>query len=210
MRVATTMAVASLVGGLACADPAHAQDGGSWAGCGGASQPGGNPTVELIGEYGDWSAYTGEEPEGLVCFIVSARQPVGSPEGGQCWAYARLAHRPYEGSFDVPSFVVGIDFAPNTLGMLDLAGTRFSLFALDDTGWMRGDQEPDAVAAMLEADALTVTGRNVLGEGFAHTHSLNGFDEARRAIDDACERGQIIAGLPFEPVSLEPTQRPLQ
>ena len=128
---------------------------------------------KVLGEYGDWTAWTYNDRGNLICDI-----------------YTIITHRPSEKTFDEVSFVAGYSFdtkAPFTIKIGDK--TFKNTFTEGTKGWMVSSQEDrNLIAAMKRGERMIVDGKSSRGTTTKDTYSLKGFSSAYQAISAKCKK----------------------
>lgn len=143
---------------------------------------------QLIGEYGDWAAYTYTENGKKVCYMAS----VPKRDEGR---YTRrgdinvvVTHRPGENSFDVFNIVAGYTYKKNADVVIKIGNKTFkNLFTDEDKAWTLTEADDQAlVAAMKRGERMIIDGVSSRGTKTKDTYSLKGFMRAYKAISAKC------------------------
>lgn len=145
---------------------------------------------KVLGEYGDWTAWTYNEKGNLICYMSSTPKKDEGKYTKRGDIYTIITHRPSEKTFDVVSFVAGYSFdtqAPFTIKIGDKVFKN--TFTEGTTGWMVNAQE-DAkiIAAMKRGERMIVDGKSNRGTTTKDTYSLKGFSSAYQAISAKCKK----------------------
>ncbi|MBO4285235.1 MAG: hypothetical protein J5895_03285 [Alphaproteobacteria bacterium] len=143
---------------------------------------------KLIGDYGDWSAYTFKEGGANVCYIASTPKKDEGAYKKRGDIYAVVTHRPKDNSFDVVNFVAGYTFKSNAKFTVKIGRETFtSFFVEDDKAWTLTDEADKAlVKAMVRGEHMIVEGTSSRGTKTKDTYSLKGFARAYKAINAKC------------------------
>jgi hypothetical protein len=148
-----------------------------------AAGPAAAQSVQSLGEFRDWSAYTAAEGTGMVCFAMSKPTDVSPPVDGYTQAYLYLTNRPAEGVNNEINLVAGFDFAPDQPATLTISGKSFALFTQKDAAWLlEPSQNDDLAGAMRAGSSLTIEGTTDKGILVTQTFSLSGATAASRAL----------------------------
>jgi hypothetical protein len=140
-------------------------------------------SVQALGEFRDWAAYSASDGSGQVCFAMSKPQDVSPPVDGYTQAYLYLTNRPAEGVANEVNLVAGFNFAPDQPATLTVGGTVFDLFTQKDAAWLLDASQNDNLAGALRAgSSVTVEGTTERGILVTETFSLSGATAASRAI----------------------------
>ena len=70
-------------------------------------------SVQALGDFRDWAAYSASDGSGQVCFALSKPTDVSPPVDGYTQAYLYLTNRPTEGVSNEVNLVAGFNFAPD-------------------------------------------------------------------------------------------------
>ena len=148
-----------------------------------AVSPAAAQSVQALGEFRDWAAYTASEGAGQVCFAMSKPVDVTPPVDGYTQAYLYLTHRPAEDVSNELNLVAGFDFAPDQPATLKVGGKSFDLFTQKDAAWLLDSTQNDNLAGALRAGStVVIEGTTDKGILVTETFSLSGATAASRAI----------------------------
>lgn len=140
-------------------------------------------SVQSLGDFRDWSAYSAAESTGTVCFAMSKPTAVAPAVDGYTQAYLYLTNRPAEGLANEFNLVAGFDFAPDQPAALRVGARSFALFTQKDAAWLLdAGQSADLAAAMRAGSTLVIEGTTDKGILVTQTFSLSGATAASRAI----------------------------
>ena len=90
----------------------------------------------LLGEYGDWSAYTYKENGKNVCYMASTPKKDEGKYTQRGDIYAVVTHRPGEKSFDVVNFVAGYTYKKGSKVEIKIGKETFTnIFTDADKAW---------------------------------------------------------------------------
>ncbi len=144
-------------------------------------------SVQVIGTFKDWAAYSASESAGAVCFAMSKPSDVSPPPDGYTQAYLYLTHRPSENVSNELNLVAGYEFAPDQPATLTVGGKSFDLFTQKDAAWLLdAGKNDDLAGAMRAGSSLVIQGTSDKGILIDETFSLTGATAASRAIGSAC------------------------
>lgn len=148
-----------------------------------AASPAAAQSVQALGEFRDWAAYSAAEGAGQVCFAMSRPTDVSPAVDGYTQAYLYLTNRPGEGVANEINLVAGFNFAPDQLATLSIGGDSFDLFTQQDAAWLLDATQNDNLAGALRAGStVVVEGTTDKGILVKQTYSLSGATAASRAI----------------------------
>jgi hypothetical protein len=153
-----------------------------------AATPGGaQPT--LLGQYGDWGAYTASPGGKKVCFALakpsaSATIPPNRPRDP---AFLFVSTRPAEKVKEEISVIIGYPFKPNLDASAEIGTASFAMYTQADGAWIKNAaEEARMVDAMRKGSDLVVKGESGRGTKTTDTFSLKGIDQALRRIAQDC------------------------
>ena len=140
-------------------------------------------SVQALGEFRDWAAYSAADGTGQVCFAMSKPSGVSPAVDGYTQAYLYLTNRPAEGVSNELNLVAGFNFAPDQPATLTVGGKSFDLFTQRDAAWLLDASQNDDLAGALRAGStVTIEGTSEKGILVKETFSLSGATAASRAI----------------------------
>lgn len=141
----------------------------------------------LLGEYGNWSAYTLQEGGQKACYMVSAPVNAQGNYSSRGEVYALITHRPAQNTRDVFSYITGYSYKSGSNAKAKVDSKSFDLFTQDDTAWTP-DAAADAalVQSIRKGSKLVVQGTSSRGTLTTDTYSLKGSGDAYSAISKAC------------------------
>jgi hypothetical protein len=144
-------------------------------------------SVQVIGTFKDWAAYSASEGAGAVCFAMSKPATVDPQPDGYTQAYLYLTHRPSENVSNEINLVAGFEFAPDQPATLNVGGKSFDLFTQKDAAWLLdATQSQNLAGAMRAGTSLVIQGTTDKGILVNETFSLSGATAASKAIDSGC------------------------
>ena len=144
----------------------------------------------MLGQYGDWGAYTATPGGKKVCFALakpagSQTNPANRPRDP---AYMFISSRPAEKVKDEVSIIIGYGFKPNSDATIDLAGTNFAMYTQNDGAWIKNAaEEARLVESMRKGADLVVKGTSARGTQSADTYSLKGLAQALDRVSQECK-----------------------
>lgn len=137
-----------------------------------------------LGKFGDWEAFAQDGKTGKVCYAASLpKQSKNAPKTRER-AYTLVSNHPADKSFNVVGITAGFALKKGASALLQVSGNRFDLYTVEQTAWTRDDKA--VVAALAKAKTATFVGYPTKGDPVADVYGLEGFGDARAAIDKAC------------------------
>jgi invasion protein IalB len=157
-----------------------------------AAKPPANPTAQatLLGQYGDWGAYTASPGGHKVCFaIAKPTSSVDNPPNRRTAAnvvYLFVSTRPEEKvSNEVSVLITGYAFKPNSEASVAIGGTSFAMYTQNDGAWVKNAaEEAKLVDVMRKSADVVIKATTSRGTQTTDTFSLKGISQA---IDRAVE-----------------------
>jgi hypothetical protein len=144
-------------------------------------------SVQSIGAFKSWAAYSASEGAGAVCFAMSKPTEVTPQPDDYTQGYLYLTHRPAENVTNELNLVAGFEFAPDQPATLSVGGKSFELFTQKDAAWLLDPGQNDNLAGAFRAGtSVVVEGTSAKGILVTETFSLSGATAASRAIDGGC------------------------
>jgi len=144
-------------------------------------------SVQVLGEFRDWSAYTANDGGGPICFTMSKPKETEPEPEGYADAFIYLTHRPSQDLFNEFNLIAGYEFAIESIATARVGSNSYELFTSADAAWLSDPEQGEAFARDLRAGAnLLVEGLSVGGDNIVQTFSLSGATASSRAINSAC------------------------
>jgi hypothetical protein len=150
---------------------------------------GGNVQPTLLGQYGDWGAYTASPGGKKICFALarpktSQTEPAGRPRDQ---SYMFVSSRPAEHVKNEVSVIIGYPFKSSSDATAEVGGSRFAMYTQSDGAWIKNlNEEARMVDAMRKATDVTVKGTSGRGTQSVDQYSLKGLAQALDRIDKEC------------------------
>lgn len=153
----------------------------------------GGATPHLIGQFGDWAAYTAAPGNRPVCFALS------KPTSGQTSpanrrdesmvVYMFISTRPKEKVKDEVSILVtGYAFKPGSDATATIGSANFALYTQNDGAWIKNAaEEARMVDAMRKGADLVVKATTSRGTETTDNFSLKGIAEALDRVAQQCK-----------------------
>ena len=144
----------------------------------------------LLGQYGDWGAYTASPGGKKICFAIarptsSATDPPGKPRNP---SYMFISSRPAEKVINEISIVIGYSFKPSSEATAEVGPASFALYTQQDGAWIKNAQEEaHVIDAMRAGQSAIVKGVSSKGTKSIDTFSLKGLSQALDRTDQECK-----------------------
>jgi len=143
----------------------------------------------LLGQFGDWGAYTASPSGKKVCFALA--KPTSShtapPNRPRDPAYMFVSSRPAEKVKDEISVIFGYGLKANTDANIEISGANYAMYTQLDGAWVKNAaEEGRLVDAMRHGQDLTVKGMSAKGTASTDIYSLKGLSQALDRVGQEC------------------------
>ena len=182
-RTITVFVAAIAVSTAALAEPKQ-QPKQKTAAAAAAAQP------TLLGQYGDWGAYTANPGGKKVCFALgkpnaSTTNPSGRPRDP---AYLFVSTRPSEKVKEEVSVIIGYPFKAGSEAAVQVGSTNFALYTQNDGAWIKNAaEEARMVDAMRRGTDMIVAGESGRGTKSTDRYALKGLAQALDRVAQECK-----------------------
>jgi hypothetical protein len=149
----------------------------------GAAQP------QLLGQFGDWGAYSATPSGRKVCFALAkpSKSQTNPPNRPRDPTYIFVSSRPAEKVKDEVSIIIGYGFKPNTDASAEVGSASFAMYTQNDGAWIKNAaEETRLVDAMRKGAELTVKGVSARGTATTDVYSLRGLAQALDRVAQEC------------------------
>jgi len=143
----------------------------------------------LLGQYGEWGAYTATPAGRKICFAIAKPTAVETkpPDRPRNQPYMFISTRPADKVTNEVSIVVGYPFKTSSEATAQVGGTTFQLYTQGDGAWIKNAaEEAHMVDAMRAGDSAVVKGTSSKGTESIDTYSLKGLTEALDRVAQEC------------------------
>ena len=141
---------------------------------------------ELLGTFGDWSAFSAQ---GKTCYALGSpkeRQPKAKVKDTQ--AYVFISTRPAEKVRNEVAINLGYSTKDNGSAIADIDGEMFELVTKGVNAWVKTQaKEEELVKSLKEGSKLTVKASSSKGNSTTDTYSLKGLSEALARVQQECK-----------------------
>ena len=149
---------------------------------------GGQPS--LIGQFGDWGAYTANNNGRKVCYALAkpsgqATEPPNKPRDP---AYIFVSTRPAENVRNEISIVIGYPFKPGSEAAVDIGSNKYVMYTQADGAWIKNAaEEARMVEAMRKGSDMVVAGESGRGTKSTDRYALKGLAQALDRVAQECK-----------------------
>jgi invasion protein IalB len=149
----------------------------------------GAPQPTLLGQFGEWGAYTAAPGGKKVCFALakpsnSHTTPANRPRDP---AFMFISSRPAEKVKDEVSIIFGYGLKPSADASIEISGASYAMYTQADGAWVKNAaEETRLVEAMRKGLDLTVKGTSAKGTASTDIYSLKGLPQALDRVGQEC------------------------
>jgi hypothetical protein len=157
-----------------------------------AALPAAAAPADLLGVFGNWSAYTTGTGSSLTCYALSkprATRPAGAKRSA---IYLMVSDWPSRKVKAEPQVIYGYQGKEGAPAALSVGSDKFTFFIRNNgkegSAWLQQLSENNRlVTAMQEGVSAVATGISARGTKTSDTYSLAGFNDAMTKVHAACE-----------------------
>jgi hypothetical protein len=153
-----------------------------------ATASGVKPT--LLGQYGDWGAYTATPGGKKVCFAIAkpTSAETNPPNRPRNPIYMFISSRPADKVTSEVSIIIGYPFKPGSEASVEVGSTTYALYTQQDGAWIKNaTEEAQMVDAMRQGQTAVVKGISAKGTQSTDTFSLKGLSQALDRTGQECK-----------------------
>jgi hypothetical protein len=143
----------------------------------------------LLGQYGDWGAYTAAPGGKKVCFALSKPKSSKSSKSDiqRDQAYVFIATRPSDKVKNEVSVIIGYPLNIKAETTAAVGSASFAMLTQNDGAWLKNAaEEPQFIDAMRKGSDLVVKGTSSRGTQTTDTYSLKGVSQALDRVAKEC------------------------
>jgi len=150
----------------------------------------GGGQAKLLGQYGDWGAYTASPGGKKICFAIA--KPTSSqtvpPNRPRNPIYMFISTRPADKVANEVSIIIGYPFKPGSEASTQIGSTAYPLYTQQDGAWIKNAaEETQMVDAMRSGDSAVVKGTSAKGTQTTDTFTLKGISQALDRTAQECK-----------------------
>jgi hypothetical protein len=155
-----------------------------------ATAAAGGVQPKLLGQYGEWGAYSANPGGKKICFALakptsSETIPPGRPRNP---SYMFISSRPADKVTNEVSIIIGYPFKPSTEATADVGSTSFALYTQQDGAWIKNAaDEAHMIDAMRAGQSAVVKGVSAKGTQSTDTFTLKGLSQALDRTGQECK-----------------------
>ena len=144
----------------------------------------------LLGQYGDWGAYTASPGGAKVCFALAKPKTTKTEPAGRKRdpSYVFVSTRPGENVKNEVSVIIGYPFKTSADATAEVGTAMFAMYTQNDGAWIKNiAEEARMIDAMRKNAELTVKGTSGRGTQSVDQYSLKGLAQALDKIEQECK-----------------------
>ncbi len=154
-----------------------------------APAPAGAAQPTLLGQFGDWGAYTATSAGKKLCYALAkpsaqTTEPANRPRDP---AYIFVSTRPSENVRNEVSIVIGYPFKAGYEANVDIGSAKYVMYTQGDGAWIKNAaEEARMVDAMRRGADLVVSGESGRGTKSTDRYNLKGLSQALDRVAQEC------------------------
>ena len=144
----------------------------------------------LLGQYGDWGAYTATPGGKKICFALAkpskgATEPPNRPRDP---AYMFISTRPAEKVTNEVSVILGYGLKPSSDALVEIGSTKYAMYTQNDGAWIKNAAEENRlIEALRKGSDVVVKGESARGTRTTDVYALKGLAQALERIGQECK-----------------------
>ena len=151
-----------------------------------------DPTEQavLLGQFGDWGAYTATPGGKKVCFALAKPTAATTEPAGRKRdpSFAFVSTRPSEKVKNEVSVIVGYPQKASHDATASIGSANYVMYTQNDGAWVKNAaEEAQMVEAMRKGSDLVVKSESALGTMTTDTYSLKGMAQALEKVAEECK-----------------------
>jgi hypothetical protein len=148
----------------------------------------GDTKLTLLGQYGDWGAYSASPGGGKICFASAkpSSSETDPPGKSRNPSFIFISSRPAEKVSNEVSIIIGYPFQPKLDATLEVGSASFALATKQDGAWIKNPtEEAGLIEAMRAGQNAVLKGKSAKGTRSTDVFALKGLGEALdRSVQD--------------------------
>ena len=158
----------------------------------GLALPAAAEPANLLGVFGNWSAFSSGSGSSLTCYALSkprATRPAGAKRGA---IYLMVSDWPSRKVKSEPQIIYGYQGKEGAPAALGVGSEKFTFFirnnAKEGSAWLQQlGENQRLITAMQDGVSAVASGTSARGTKTSDTYSLAGFNDAMTKVHAACE-----------------------
>ena len=152
------------------------------------SPAGGGAQPTLLGQFGDWGAYTASNGGKKLCYaLAKPSSSATEPNRPRDPAYVFISTRPSENVRNEISIVIGYPFKPGADATVDIGSAKYAMYTQADGAWIKNAaEEARMVDTMRKGSDMVVAGESGRGTKSTDRYALKGLAQALDRVAQEC------------------------
>jgi invasion protein IalB len=149
----------------------------------------GQTQPNLLGQYGDWGAYSASPGGRKICFALAKPKTSTTEPAGRTrdQSYVFVSSRPADKVKNEVSVIIGYPFKSSSDATAEIGSAKFAMYTQNDGAWIKNvTEEARMVDAMRKGSDLTVKGTSGRGTQSTDQYSLKGLAQALDKVEQEC------------------------
>ena len=149
----------------------------------------GQTQPNLLGQYGDWGAYSASPGGHKICFALAKPKTSTTEPAGRTrdQSYVFVSSRPADKVKNEVSVIIGYPFKSSSDATAEIGSAKFAMYTQNDGAWIKNvTEEARMVDAMRKGSDLTVKGTSGRGTQSTDQYSLKGLAQALDKVEQEC------------------------
>lgn len=155
-----------------------------------AAKPSPSAGATMLGQFGDWGAYTATPNGKKICFALAKPSATKSdkPVKERGEPYLFISTRPAEKVKDEVSVIIGYPFKADSDASVEIGSASFVMSTQNDGAWIKNAaDEGRMVETMRKGSDLVIKGESGRGTRTTDTYSLKGLEQALSRVSQECK-----------------------
>ena len=158
----------------------------------GAALPAAAEPANLLGVFGNWSAYTTGTGSSLTCYALSKPRASRPATAKRSAIYLMVSDWPSRKVKAEPQIIYGYQAKEGAAAALGVGSDKFTFFIRNNgkegSAWLQQlSENPRLVTAMQDGVSAVASGTSTKGTKTSDTYSLAGFNDAMAKVHAACD-----------------------
>ncbi|MDB5597975.1 MAG: hypothetical protein JWN71_19 [Xanthobacteraceae bacterium] len=143
----------------------------------------------LLGQYGDWGAYSAAPNGKKVCFALArlVNSPPGTRNQPRDPTYLFISTRPADGVKNEFSIMSDYSFKPASDAVVEIGGTSYAMYTQNNQAWIKNRaDETRLIDAMLRHPKVSIKGDTARGARPSDDYAIKGLGQALDRVGQEC------------------------
>lgn len=150
----------------------------------------GGAQPSLLGQYGDWGAYTASPGGKKICFALAkpAKGSTEPPNRPRDPAYMFISTRPAEKVSNEVSVILGYGLKPSSDALVEVGSAKYAMYTQNDGAWIKNAaEESRLIEALRKGSDVIVKGESARGTKTTDVYTLKGLSQALDRVGQECK-----------------------